>query len=262
MEPSILLQSSPVVAGELCRRVICTSRFALIIILIAIVSTGLHILFGWLSASCWGQCAFPGSNATAANHTCIELPHSGHGMVEVFFDTLVTAFFACAAAFTLTVHHVRTGNIPIVHAGGCVLATCFPRCAWCRTGHCNHIGSLAATVLIWGLGWGLLSLGVLGLLQRTSGEDRLCLTPWAAIAARTAWVDIEVVCPAVKARGAWRTTLSHARALVSRWRHRPSWSPAAAIFSGASAQRARTRRVVLSTRKAPWTTLASGRLGW
>ena len=95
------LVSSPVAPGELCRRGVCTPRFAQLVTTTTVICAAVHVLFGWLSYTCWGRCKFPAANETAA-YACLELPQAdGSPAValvrEVFVDSILTAFFTCGA---------------------------------------------------------------------------------------------------------------------------------------------------------------------
>ena len=224
--PALLLQpstSSPVGYGEIYSRVLKTRLFVQTVISAAIICAGVHVLFGWLVYTCWGSCAFPmGANSTndTAVDACLAMHHDPASPVnlsnEIFIDSILTAFFTSGAQMYMRINDVRHGRLPLVTTAafprGC-LKLLFPPCRKrgglpaTRFDHGRNLASWFALTLVWGLGWGLLTLAVLIVIKLGAGHAKtpLCLSPWTYIAARAAWTDIEAVLVAAGAFVLWCT---------------------------------------------------------
>jgi len=202
------LQSAPIEAGDVWRRVSRGPKFKRAAVLQAITAGGLHILIGWLMYSCWGSCAVPPPGERDA---CFVLPGHEASSVgvslihEVFIDSACTAFVICSLHWPMRFRDVRLGIVPYVspdaYPRGCVLTMLFPN--WCdcidgepptRGDWAAHLRTLVALSLVWGTLWGAFTALLLllpSLLSATAHE--FCMSPWTYILVRAAWTDIEVV---------------------------------------------------------------------
>jgi hypothetical protein len=204
-----LLQTATVQRGDVWRRVVRTRHFQCAIAGVAVGCASVHVFFGWLAYRNWGKRPFPPPGEANA---CLVLPGKQHqgGIAligEVIVDATLTAFFVSGGMLHARINDVRAGRLPLVAPDafprGCLLPCLFPRCALrdgrpaTRHDHCNNIKSWAAIVLVCGIGWGCLTLGLLAVLWAlpVGGPARVsfCLTPWTFVAVRAVWSDVQAV---------------------------------------------------------------------
>jgi hypothetical protein len=220
-EVPTLLQLPPVARGEVVRRVVRTRPFCCAIMATAIGCAAVHVLVGYLSYRCWGHCPFPGDGDRQA---CLVLPgeqeQGGISLVsEVLVDATLTAFFVSGGMISARVKEVRNGRLPLVLADafprGWLLSCMFPRCSKrggvpaTRHDHLHNVGSWLGITAAFGFGWGGMTLGVLGALWALPiggpAQVSFCMSPWAFIALRAFWSDLEAIIVASGAYILWCT---------------------------------------------------------
>ena len=203
---SLLLRSSPVQPGDLCRRVICTKQFIKQLVATLIICAGVHVLSGYMTFTHFGKEPFPAANDTSKDACLVPMkgpkPEFAVNLVpEIFADAILTAFFTSGAQLPQRIRDVRKGMLPLVQAdafpGGCPYSCCFPPCRKAggvpasRHDHWHNLASWFGLTLSWGVGWSVLTLVILEGTLRLGGPR--CFSPWEYIAARAVWTDIEAI---------------------------------------------------------------------
>lgn len=111
-----LLTSNLVGRGQVWRRVIHTGVFYRTLLAAAIGCAAVHVLFGWLVATCWGHCEMP----SAVNGSACLVPPGdqetrGISLVsEVMVDSLLTTFFVSGGQLPARINDVKNGRLPLV----------------------------------------------------------------------------------------------------------------------------------------------------
>jgi hypothetical protein len=211
------LLPSVIEPGQVYERVVKTKRFWVQVISTIIACGGVHVLVGWVQFTQWGKHSFD-FDATVCAVWKAHPPNVALD-IEVFADSMLTAFFVSGGQMPQRIRDVQYGRLPRVLPSafprGRLLTCLFPRGPRIkgrpptRHDHCANLSSWFGTAFGWMLIWGGFTFIIIFVLWAAptvgAGQYDLCMTPWTYIIVRAIWTSIQGACVAAGSYILWMT---------------------------------------------------------